>query len=208
MTEDQWNRCTDPTAMLDFLQSSGKASDRKFQLFAVAYCRWTWDRLTDSLTRKVVEVTERYADGEATLVELKDARAVAQDVHPAGLEAVYACDAAYHEDIQEVIAASAEWYYQRVPADEREWVGVVQCEVLRDLFHPFRSGVLHPSWRTSQVMALAQTVYEQRAFERMPELATALAVAGCTDAGLLSHLRGPGPHQKGCWALDLLLAKP
>jgi len=34
--------------------------------------------------------------------------------------------------------------------------------------------------------------------------------AGCADAAdaaLLDHLRGPGPHVRGCWALDLLLGK-
>jgi hypothetical protein len=28
----------------------------------------------------------------------------------------------------------------------------------------------------------------------------------CTDADLLGHLRGPGPHTLGCWALDLILS--
>jgi hypothetical protein len=31
--------------------------------------------------------------------------------------------------------------------------------------------------------------------------------AGCTDAALLGHLRGPGPHVRGCWAVDLVLGK-
>jgi hypothetical protein len=34
-----------------------------------------------------------------------------------------------------------------------------------------------------------------------------LAEAGCADAPLLEHLRSPGPHVRGCWALDLVLAK-
>jgi hypothetical protein len=38
-------------------------------------------------------------------------------------------------------------------------------------------------------------------------LADALGVAGCTDAHLLAHLRSPGPHVRGCWAVDLLLGK-
>ena len=35
MTEKEWLNCTDPEPMLDFVE--GKASDRKFQLFAVAW---------------------------------------------------------------------------------------------------------------------------------------------------------------------------
>jgi hypothetical protein len=38
-------------------------------------------------------------------------------------------------------------------------------------------------------------------------LADLLEEAGCADAGLLGHLRGPGPHVLGCHALDLILAK-
>jgi hypothetical protein len=34
-----------------------------------------------------------------------------------------------------------------------------------------------------------------------------LEEAGCSDARLLGHLRGPGPHARGCWSLDALLDK-
>jgi hypothetical protein len=43
-----------------------------------------------------------------------------------------------------------------------------------------------------------------RAFERMPELADALAEAGCSNPDILSHCHGPGPHVRGCWVVDLL----
>ena len=39
------------------------------------------------------------------------------------------------------------------------------------------------------------------------ELADALDDAGCTDADVVGHLRGPGPHARGCWVVDLLLGK-
>jgi hypothetical protein len=35
-------------------------------------------------------------------------------------------------------------------------------------------------------------------------LADLVQEAGWTDAALLGHLRGPGPHAPGCFALDLL----
>jgi hypothetical protein len=37
-------------------------------------------------------------------------------------------------------------------------------------------------------------------------LADALEQAGCTERAILNHLRGPGPHVRGCWAVDLVLA--
>src|SRR5437762_722095 len=54
---------------------------------------------------------------------------------------------------------------------------------------------------------LAQAVYEERAFERLPVLADALEEAGCTDAAILDHCRSPGPHARGCWVVDLLLGR-
>jgi hypothetical protein len=33
------------------------------------------------------------------------------------------------------------------------------------------------------------------------------STAGCSAPELLGHLRGPGPHVQGCWAVDLTLGK-
>jgi hypothetical protein len=38
-------------------------------------------------------------------------------------------------------------------------------------------------------------------------LAEALEEAGCTDPAVLGHLRGPGPHVRGGWPVNLVLAK-
>ncbi len=51
---------------------------------------------------------------------------------------------------------------------------------------------------------MAGAIYEERAFDRLPILADALEDAGCVQRDLLRHLRGPGPHVRGCWAVDLL----
>jgi hypothetical protein len=37
--------------------------------------------------------------------------------------------------------------------------------------------------------------------------ADALEDAGCDNADIFSHGRGPGPHVRGCWVVDLLLGK-
>ena len=42
---------------------------------------------------------------------------------------------------------------------------------------------------------------------RLSLLADALEDAGCANADLLGHLRGEGPHVRGCWAVDLVLWK-
>lgn len=81
-------------------------------------------------------------------------------------------------------------------------------ELLRDLFgNSFRPIKLDPHWLTSSVLDLAQGIYEDRAFERIPILADALMDAGCADELIINHCRGPGPHVRGCWVVDLLLGK-
>jgi hypothetical protein len=60
---------------------------------------------------------------------------------------------------------------------------------------------------SSTVVAIAAGVREEQAFERLPILADALEEAGCTDADILAHCRGPGPHVRGCWVVDLILGK-
>jgi hypothetical protein len=91
--------------------------------------------------------------------------------------------------------------------NERAWL----CSVLRDLFgNPFRPVVVDPSWlawNDGCVPKVARAIYDERRFADLPVLADALEEAGCTDAELLGHLRGPGPHVRGCWPLDALLGK-
>jgi len=73
--------------------------------------------------------------------------------------------------------------------------------------NPFRSVTLDTGWRTPKVVALAQTIYNERTFDRLPELAAALAETGCTDTDILRHCRQPGEHVRGCWVMDALLEK-
>jgi hypothetical protein len=90
--------------------------------------------------------------------------------------------------------------------------------LLHDLFgNPFRPAALDPSWLTwhsGTIPQLAQAIYEDRHLpdghldpHRLAVLADALEDAGCSDQDILGHLRGPGPHTRGCWAVDLLLGK-
>jgi hypothetical protein len=87
-----------------------------------------------------------------------------------------------------------------------------QCGLLRDLFaFPRRRVSLVPGWLTPTVQTVAQAAYDERLLPsgelelaRLAILADALEDAGCSEASILTHLRGPGPHVRGCWVLDLL----
>jgi hypothetical protein len=50
-------------------------------------------------------------------------------------------------------------------------------------------------------------MYESRDFGQAPLLADMLEDAGVSDAQLLGHLRGPGPHARGCFAVDSVLER-
>jgi hypothetical protein len=87
----------------------------------------------------------------------------------------------------------------------------VQAEILRDIIgNPFHSALVprsRPVGNDDTVTRLAAAIYAEHAFDRVPLLADALEDAGCTDAELLGHLRGPGPHVRGCWAVDRILGR-
>ncbi|MBN9122462.1 MAG: hypothetical protein J0I06_25515 [Planctomycetes bacterium] len=84
-----------------------------------------------------------------------------------------------------------------------------QLVLLSEIFgNPFRPVVFDPAWRASDVALLANGIYAERAFDRMPILADALQDAGCDSDELLNHLRdASATHVRGCWALDLVLGK-
>jgi hypothetical protein len=78
--------------------------------------------------------------------------------------------------------------------------------LLRCVFgNPFRSVASDPNWRTEAVVGLTRGMDESHDFAPMPVLADALEDAGCADADLLAHCRGPGLHARGCHALDHVL---
>jgi hypothetical protein len=105
------------------------------------------------------------------------------------------------------------------PAKMKQGVLAYEASLVRDVFgNLFRTATVGRSplgaWKGELVQKLAEIAYEERRFpegtlypDRLAILGDALEDAGCTDAELLGHLRSPGPHVRGCWALDTLLGK-
>ena len=84
--------------------------------------------------------------------------------------------------------------------------------MFRDLFaNPFRPPPHLPEnvlrWSDRTVLRIAEGIYEERAFDRLPILGDALLDAGCDDEELLAHLRSGAPHVRGCWVVDAILGK-
>jgi hypothetical protein len=110
------------------------------------------------------------------------------------------------------------WMGDAGGADTSDWDAAhtaerrAQAALLRCVANPFRPAALHPAWlawRGGTVVSLARAAHDERELPsghldpvRLAVLADALQDAGCDDADVLGHLRGPGPHVRGCWPVD------
>jgi hypothetical protein len=212
--------------MLDFLGLSfdplGKKEpnstpvprNRKVRLFAVAVCRRAWKPVSNAEAGKAIDVAERYADGLlATDEELQAARKLLWDKLLARWSAPFFTAVRNTLPMDRWSAAIVSTFPE--PTKSGSWstaselTGKYQPEILRCIFgNPFRPVTADPFWLASNngtVVKLAQAIYDERTFDRMPILADALEDAGCTNADILVHCRGGGEHARGCWVVDLLL---
>jgi len=222
MAVGEWEGATNPRRMLS--SASGLITDRKLRLLAVAFCRRILHLVTEKTQRDHLEIAERCADSELPLERLKDLYAhadytsfhmgkapVAWTAEEYALGALgdvvnpNSSDAAY--DTRSRVEDALQSSTQPNSGDKTQEYAV-QVVIIRDIIgDPFETHTLDPAWLTSTVVALARQMYESRDFETMPILADALEDAGCDDAEILNHCRGPGPHVRGCWVVDLILGK-
>jgi hypothetical protein len=214
-------------------QPAPRGSERQLRLFAVACCRRVQPEADEDGIQTALDMVERYADGAATEEDLLVTPCGAS-AHNSGLRAdqLYLAmgsakdpnwmypqqwgpdSFAAHSALQAAAAYAIppgegeDWtVFEQRMADER----VVQCALLRDIIgNPFRPAKIPPTcleWSRRIVPQLAQSIYEEGSFEQMPILGDALEDAGCDEETILSHCRGPGTHIRGCWVLDLILAR-
>jgi len=104
-----------------------------------------------------------------------------------------------------------EGYYEALaPYDfkDTELPDTVLRTVAHDIFmNPFHPVAIGPAWMSADALNLAKSMYESKDFSAMPILADALQDAGCDEQEILNHCRGPGPHFRGCWVVDMILGK-
>lgn len=197
MTEGQWGLSDCVSGMLNVVSGRTAATARKLRLFAVSACRKHWAHLPNDQCRHAVEAAERFADGLLCGGNLRSARQAALRTEMLILAQDFE-GAAWARVVADVAAD---------PVVLPQLTGT--APLLRDIFgsSPFRPVPFDSAWLTSDVIALAGGIYEDRAFDRMPILADALMDAGCDNDEVLNHCRGQGPHVRGCWVIDLLLGK-
>jgi hypothetical protein len=228
MTEEQWNCCTDPDSMLEFI--GGRASKRKLRLFGVACCRRVWHLMADPRHRDAIEAAERFADGLLTEEEFEEALQPivalwpeSSDARKGGWEPSHYMTAAIrHLDGGGAAAYAASFAARGLACLAGEegspsWLAAcraeesAQCDLIRDLFgnpsFPFRFDPAWLSGRGGAAVELARDIYPEGRFVDLPLLGNVLERAGCGDDKVLEHCRRPGPHAKGCWVLDALLGR-
>jgi hypothetical protein len=220
MTEAEWLATTRP---YDLTHYKASRSERKRRLLSCAFARRVLSLIPDERYRTAIEVAERYADGLATEQELRATRRTInnawrnREFTEAGNHAATAVLATLSKEavgavhsLEPAAAARASLTRPNWDAGHKE-ESLALCLLARDVFgNPFRPVIIDSAWLTwndGTIPKVAQAIYDERAFERMPILADALEDAGCDNADILNHCRQPGVHVRGCWVLDLLLGK-
>jgi hypothetical protein len=208
MDEARWQSCDDPRKLVEWLR--GRAGDRKLRLFACASWRHWWETTADGQEggepgqdiTPLLDYAEQWAEsGRRPDMTFPSGFGW----HP--LVAQHAFDAA-NWTVRQTAGFKSRLDCRRDDAKDRERAAEHQARLLKDLFgNPFHSAVLDRCWLTPAVVGLAQVIYDERRWEDLPVLADALEEAGCSDAELLGHLQGPGPHARGCFVLDRLLGR-
>lgn len=215
MTETEWLRNYNPDSLLAELCSlsalQGPVGQRKFRLLVIANCRTVEEYYCDdpeSVAR--IHLAEQIADGHTSVEWLSQDESLMHDSCAAAQR--YARHTTRLALLSDVFSAARQSCYYvgwcREKAQGRN-TAEVQVRFIRDIFgNPFNPVTFDPLWRTSDVLALARGIYDNRAFDGMPILADALQEAGCNNPLVLAHCRNAGVlHVRGCWVVDLVLNK-
>jgi hypothetical protein len=230
MTEQEWLTSNDPAAMLNVVYHDARpeikrASPRQLRLFVEA-CRLRselCDHIGDLANPAGLYVAVEYWAS-------KDGKQVSQSLRCALLRDIFGNPFRPVELPRTKLKCPNRCDREGFIRISDQWFSCPVCAGSKIVDGPC-------PWLTPNVLAVAQTIYEERRFDEMPILADALEEAGCTNEDILNHCRGLrrcvgclkalaancicrgtgwlpmekypaiGPHVRGCWALDTILGK-
>jgi hypothetical protein len=196
MTEEEWLASGDPIPMADFALNSARATNRVNRLFVAEF--WAWQA-----TRVDEQSRPSLSNQAAQMAMWAESGRFPKPGRPSRSRRVIFFNVDSGVSVRMTASGPRHW--------QEPWKTdalAIQSLFLRDIFgNPFRPVAVDPGWLTSSVVELARGIYDQKAFDRLPILADALQDAGCDHPDVLAHCRGPGPHVRGCWVVDLVLGK-
>lgn len=220
MTEQDWLRSGDATAMVEFLRSR-PVGPCKFWRFGLACSARVpeWDTRGEERRREQIEQRLERLEPLPSDAPIDPAD---RDFLANGGVFAWHCtrdllQRAYHVAIARrtraepnTVQNSAFW--QSVWEDTSRVEKAAHCRLLRCVFGPlpFRDPPRNPAWlewNDAAVLRLARTIHADQLFDQLPVLADALEDAGCDDSELLGHCREETLHARGCWVLALLLGR-
>jgi hypothetical protein len=178
-------------------------------LYAVACCRQRWELFETDLFQRAVEAAERLADGRADKQELAALYNAIMAVPTPNAQS-HCVENMILKLLSKkgivCVAAAAMDLGVATGSDHVESVVQGQAQLLRCVVgNPFRPVAFDPLWRTAALVEIADSIYANRAFDRMPTLGDALEDGACDHPRVLEHCRDRGPHVRGCWVVDKVL---
>jgi hypothetical protein len=199
LSEHDWFAARYPDRLLEWLEEQGLQDERKLRLYCCACCQRVSNHIGDT-GRHAVEVSRRYADGEATSEELASARGALS-----GGGHFYWRDGLMHDVAYTAVDADA-WVSsnitQHLDDPERAAEEAAHADLVRHIFgNPF-SRVSKRDEYSLAIRRAAQRLYDGEAVSSA--LRAALQDAG--EVELAEHFRS-SDHPRGCWALDQILGR-
>ena len=236
VTEAEWKACTDPGPMLEFLRGKASDRKLLLFACGCCHRLWHLllderSRLAVKVTERFADGTATSQDQEQAFQANWDFNEGMEG--DSGLAAIAAHSAAcsrlktppqFEIHPLENANSASRWAAHAVASPKADRISVddefhdlvpwvsertAQAALLRCIIGPlpFRPVLLPSALLSSNLIALTQGIYADRRFEAIPVLADALEEAGCYDAEIMNHCRELRPHSRGCWVVDLLLAK-
>ena len=204
MTEAEWLACNDPEEMYFQVVNPLKSSQRRMDMFCLACARAVLHLIENEDATRAFEWLEEHP-GQRHLPKSGEGVWQLFQGHARGLYD------AHHQRASGVGGRAvhvaydlwADWYeyafpnlcelFTAYPTPSAKDPHIYLPAIMRDIFgNPFQHATINPMWLTwngGTVCRIAQAIYDDRAFDRMPILADALEDAGCDNADILTHCR-------------------
>lgn len=228
LTEHEWVASTTPNLLLAYLRP-WRRYRRQLGLYVCAWYRQCWKLLNDPC-RDLISQSEQYAYGIVSTRELAAAKRevtkrAKKEWDETGRDGLAEVGPRLLKQLRldhlpgwEGMPPLQTWFVgteeqRRANEKASSELRYLQVVLLRDVFgNPFRPVRVDFSRITDSVRGLARAAYDDRrlpegvlSLDRLVTLADAVEAIRCADVDLIGHLRSPGPHVCGCWAVDLLV---